>query len=83
VSAFTRQDIADALSAAHRRGVRVRGIVDTSYAMNPAVLSLRSAGVEVRTASMHSKVLIVDSALVTTGSANWSSNAWTNNENSL
>jgi phosphatidylserine/phosphatidylglycerophosphate/cardiolipin synthase-like enzyme len=83
VSAFTRQDIADALSAAHRRGVRVRGIVDTSYAMNPAVLSLRSAGVDVRTASMHSKVLIVDSALVTTGSANWSSNAWTNNENSL
>jgi phosphatidylserine/phosphatidylglycerophosphate/cardiolipin synthase-like enzyme len=83
VSAFTRQDIADALSAAHRRGVRVRGIVDSSYAMDPAVLSIRMAGADVRTDSMHSKVLIVDASIVTTGSANWSTNAWTNNENSL
>lgn len=83
VSAFTRQDIADALSAAHRRGVRVRGIVDSSYAMDPAVVSIRMAGADIRTDSMHSKVLIVDGATVTTGSANWSTNAWTNNENSL
>jgi phosphatidylserine/phosphatidylglycerophosphate/cardiolipin synthase-like enzyme len=83
VSAFTRQDIADALSAAHRRGVRVRGIVGAPYAMDPAVASMRMAGVNVRTDEMHSKVLIIDGATVTTGSANWSTNAWTNNENSL
>lgn len=83
VAAFTRQDIADALSAAHRRGVRVRGIVGASYAMDPSVQSMRIAGVDVRADEMHSKVLIVDGATVTTGSANWSTNAWTNNENSL
>jgi phosphatidylserine/phosphatidylglycerophosphate/cardiolipin synthase-like enzyme len=83
VSAFTRTDIADALIAAHRRGVRVRGIVGASYAMDPAVQSLRAAGVDVRADEMHSKVLVIDGATVTTGSANWSTNAWTNNENSL
>ena len=83
VSAFTRQDIADALSAAHRRGVRVRGIVGAPYAMDPAVASMRAAGGDVRAAEMHSKVLVIDGQTVVTGSANWSTNAWTNNENSL
>jgi phosphatidylserine/phosphatidylglycerophosphate/cardiolipin synthase-like enzyme len=83
VSAFTRTDISDALIAAHRRGVRVRGIVGASYAMDPAVMAMRAAGVDVRADEMHSKVLIIDGGTVTTGSANWSTNAWTNNENSL
>lgn len=83
ISAFTRQDIADALIAAHRRGVRVRGIVGAPYAMDPAVVSIRAAGVDVRAAEMHSKVLVIDGQTVVTGSANWSTNAWSNNENSL
>lgn len=36
-----------------------------------------------RVASVHSKVLVVDATTVVTGSANWSENAWSNNENSL
>ncbi|MBL8684217.1 MAG: hypothetical protein JNK05_33895 [Myxococcales bacterium] len=83
ISAFTRQDIADALIAAHRRGVRVRGIVGAPYAMDPAVASIRAAGVDVRAAEMHSKVLVIDGQTVVTGSANWSTNAWSSNENSL
>jgi phosphatidylserine/phosphatidylglycerophosphate/cardiolipin synthase-like enzyme len=43
--------------------------------MDPSVASMRMAGVNVRTDEMHSKVLIIDGATVTTGSANWSTNA--------
>jgi hypothetical protein len=82
-SAFTRMDISDALVAASRRGVRVRGVVDTSYAMDPAVRALVTAGLDIRTANVHSKTLVMDGATVVTGSANWSTNAWSNNENSL
>lgn len=83
ISAFTRTDISDAFIAAHMRGVRVRGIVDSSYAMDPAVRALVTAGIAVRSGNMHSKELIVDGTTIVTGSANWSTNAWTNNENSL
>lgn len=82
-SAFTRMDIADALVAAHRRGVRVRGVVDSSYAMDPAVRALVTAGIEVHSGNVHSKTLVMDGSTVVTGSANWSTNAWSNNENSL
>lgn len=69
VSAFTRQDIADALIAAHRRGVRVRGIVSALYAMDPSIRSMRLAGLDVRAAEMHSKVLVIDGTTVVTRAA--------------
>ncbi len=82
-SAFTRMDISDALVAASRRGVRVRGVVSSLYAMDPAVRALVTAGIEIHQGNIHSKVLVMDGATVVTGSANWSTNAWSNNENSL
>ncbi|MCK6552156.1 phospholipase D-like domain-containing protein, partial [Myxococcota bacterium] len=83
VFALTRAEIPAALVAAQARGVTVRGLVDSQYAGDPAVRILTDAMVPVRVAEMHSKVLIVDGALVATGSPNWSSNAWENDEASL
>ncbi|MEZ4339492.1 MAG: phospholipase D-like domain-containing protein [Sandaracinaceae bacterium] len=83
IFAWTRTEIADALIAAAARGVEVRAIVAGSYADDPPAQALLAAGIDVRVASVHSKVMILDAATVVTGSANWSENAWSNDENSL
>jgi len=81
--AFTRDEISEALVAAQSRGVAVRGIVDSSYARDPAVLVLTSALIPLRAGNIHDKSMIIDGRLVVTGSPNWSMNSWANNENSL
>ncbi len=83
IFALTREDVSAAIIAAQARGVIVRGVINHRYATNNAATALKSAGVPVKKDSVHSKLLIVDTASVATGSANWSSNAWTNNEESL
>ena len=83
IFAWTRTEISDALVAAAARGVTVRGLVAPSYADDAPAQALLAAGVDIRVASVHSKVMIIDGATVVTGSANWSENAWSNNENSL
>lgn len=83
VFALTRMDVALALIQAHQRGVAVRGVVHHRYASEDAALALATAGVQMKKGGVHSKLLIVDTATVATGTANWSSNAWTNNEDSL
>lgn len=83
VFALTREDVAAALVAAHARGVSVQGVLHHRYATNGAALMMHEAGVPLRKASVHTKLLVVDTASVATGSPNWSSNAWMNNEDSL
>jgi phosphatidylserine/phosphatidylglycerophosphate/cardiolipin synthase-like enzyme len=83
IFALTRVDVSQAIIAAHARGVTVRGVINHRYATNDAATALKAAGVSVKKDAVHSKLLIVDTATVATGSANWSSNAWTNNEESL
>lgn len=83
IAAFTRTELSDALIAAHRRGLRVRGVVSPAYSTDPPAMALRSAGVPLRVGEVHSKVMIIDGNLVITGSPNWSANAWSNNEDSL
>jgi phosphatidylserine/phosphatidylglycerophosphate/cardiolipin synthase-like enzyme len=83
VFAWTHTDIADALIAAYGRGVLIRGVVAPSYANDPPALAAVAAGIPIRTASVHSKVLILDGARVVTGTPNWSQNAWANDEASL
>lgn len=83
IFAWTRTEISDALIAAHMRGVTVRALVAPSYANDVPAQALLAAGADVRVASVHSKVMIIDGTTVITGSANWSENAWSNNENSL
>ena len=83
IYAFTREEISDALLRAKSRGVTVRGVVSNLYANDAPALSLKAGGVDIRKGRVHSKLMTIDNELVITGSANWSRNAWQNNENSL
>lgn len=83
VFSWTRTELSDALVAAAARGVAVRALVAPLTAREAPPQALLAAGLDVRTANVHSKVLVVDGATVVTGSANWSASAWTNNESSL
>jgi phosphatidylserine/phosphatidylglycerophosphate/cardiolipin synthase-like enzyme len=74
---LTDPDVEAALAAAHRRGVRVRVLLDPHQDSNPAALAtLRGGGVEARFypiapgAKLHAKVLRADGRLLV-GSANW------------
>ena len=74
---LTDADVEAALAAAHRRGVRVRVLLDPHQDGNPAAMTaLRGGGVEARYypipagAKLHAKVLRADGRLLV-GSANW------------
>lgn len=83
INAFTRTDVSDAVIAAKNRGVSVRLLVHSLYANDAPAQALFSAGLLVKKAQIHSKVLIVDNQRVYTGTPNWSTNAFENNEDSL
>jgi hypothetical protein len=83
INAWTREEVSTALIAAHGRGVTVRAVVEDMYLADAPAQALITAGIPVRAESVHDKVMIIDGRLVLTGSANWSANAWSNNENSL
>lgn len=83
IFALTRTEISDALIRAKARGVAVRVLVNPRFGTEAAVEALRTAGIEVREAPVHAKVLAMDGRFVATGSANWSAAAWANDENSL
>jgi len=90
---FTMKDIADALVAAKKRGVEVRGLVDSGEAANsydrPIIKELTDAGISVVTEKhstgngiMHIKALVTDSAYAM-GSYNWTNSATTINDELL
>ncbi len=78
---FTSDRIAKAMIRALRRGVEVSGIMEKRDLSNPHTQygRLRRAGVDVvpdrNPRIMHNKVIVVDSAVVITGSYNFSNNA--------
>jgi phosphatidylserine/phosphatidylglycerophosphate/cardiolipin synthase-like enzyme len=80
---FTSTDLADALTAAKRRGVRVRVLTDQERAASggAALRTLREQGVEVRRLGvpeqslMHHKFAVFDGRLLATGSYNWTRTA--------
>ena len=79
VFVLTDADVIAALAAAHRRGVRVRMLLDPGQDVNrPSFNLLRAAGVEVRWypvppgAKLHAKAGLFDRRLLLLGSANWS-----------
>jgi phosphatidylserine/phosphatidylglycerophosphate/cardiolipin synthase-like enzyme len=79
---------AEALIAAHQRGVRVRLVMDTDYLNEPPVQAVRDAGIPVvddrRDAFMHNKFAVIDGARVWTGSANFTfTDAYRNNNNMI
>lgn len=90
---FTLPSIADALVAAKKRGVLVKGIVDSEQSSNsygaPIIAKLQAAGISVVTEKhatgngiMHIKTLVTESAYAT-GSYNWTKSATTINDEIL
>ncbi|MFZ1075774.1 MAG: phospholipase D-like domain-containing protein [Minisyncoccia bacterium] len=90
---FTLKDIADALVAAEKRGVVVRGVVDSGEAAKsydkPIIDELIAAGIPVETEKhpdgngiMHIKAIVTDSAYAL-GSYNWTGSATTENDELL
>jgi phosphatidylserine/phosphatidylglycerophosphate/cardiolipin synthase-like enzyme len=65
------------------RGVRVRGVVAGSAAIDPPSMRMIAAGIPIRIGLVHSKLMVIDARTVITGSANWTAASWANNENSL
>ena len=78
---FTSYKIADALIAAHNRGVAVRILLDKGQGKRhyKAIEDLQAAGIPIRInhhyAIMHNKYIIIDSKTVETGSFNYTQNA--------
>jgi phosphatidylserine/phosphatidylglycerophosphate/cardiolipin synthase-like enzyme len=85
---FDLERVADALVAAHERGLQVRLVTDTDNADLRQVRQLRRAGIPVvaddRGAIMHNKFVILDGEIVWTGSWNLTENGtYRNNNNAL
>jgi phosphatidylserine/phosphatidylglycerophosphate/cardiolipin synthase-like enzyme len=86
---FTSKDLAEAMVARMRDGVRVRGVFEKRGANSTAskFKQLAERGAAVRTdtnpANLHDKFLVVDSAAVATGSFNFSRNADERNDENL
>jgi phosphatidylserine/phosphatidylglycerophosphate/cardiolipin synthase-like enzyme len=80
---LTAVELAEALNAAHARGVRVRVLVDREKleAGGPGIRVLQVNGVAVRSLGvpeqslMHHKFAVFDERLVVTGSYNWTNSA--------
>ncbi len=84
---FDLPAMTDALIAAHKRGLTVRLVTDTDTMGQDAVRSVAAAGIPVvedhKSAIMHDKFVIVDSASVWTGSWNFTENDTYRNNNNL
>ena len=82
---FTHNAIAQGLVRAHQRGVKVRVLMDQkSQTSNRYVIAvLQDAGIAVRQdgkhAIAHNKVMVIDQAVVITGSFNFTNSAETRN----
>ncbi|MFN2108839.1 MAG: phospholipase D-like domain-containing protein [Anaerolineae bacterium] len=86
---FTDDDIASAIVARHRAGVPVRIVVETRNldTTGSDVAAFQQAGIDIlpdgNPYMMHHKVIIIDQAIVVTGSYNFSSNAANYNDENV
>jgi phosphatidylserine/phosphatidylglycerophosphate/cardiolipin synthase-like enzyme len=86
---FDLESVADALIAAHQRGVKVRFVTDSDYADEDAVAQLQQAGIPViedgrDDGLMHDKFVVIDGMWVWTGSWNLTENGtYRNNNNAV
>lgn len=87
--AFTSPELAQAMIARHLLGVGVRGVLESGQAASLGTQweALRLAGVDVRLDgnpdNMHHKVIVIDAAVVVTGSYNFSRSAEEFNDENL
>lgn len=88
IYSLTKSDIVQALLDANKRGIIVRVVSDATQSggasQKVAIYSLLSAGIPVKidkhSGLMHLKMSIIDNAIVTTGSYNYSEAATTEND---
>lgn len=84
---FNLYSLRDALVAAHKRGVRVRMVIDSDSIGDPEVRELAAAGIPVlgdrREGLMHNKFSIIDGQEVWTGSMNYTASDTYRNNNNL
>ncbi|CAI9591906.1 unnamed protein product [Staurois parvus] len=86
---FSCPPLGQAVLLLHHRGVRVRVITDRDYmaAAGSQIGALRKAGIVVRHSQssgfMHHKFVVIDQALVITGSMNWTVQAIQANKENL
>jgi phosphatidylserine/phosphatidylglycerophosphate/cardiolipin synthase-like enzyme len=86
---FDLQSVAEALIAAHQRGIKVRFVTDSDYADEDAVALLQQAGIPIvedgrDDGLMHDKFIVIDSVWVWTGSWNLTENGtYRNNNNAV
>jgi phosphatidylserine/phosphatidylglycerophosphate/cardiolipin synthase-like enzyme len=87
---FTNKKLIQALVDAHRRGVKVDVVIDNDSARKTSLKAfqrLKREGVPTaisnRNGLLHHKLMIVDDAIVATGSANWTEAAFTKNDDNL
>ena len=90
IFSFTNDDLANAILAAHKRGVKVRIITDDEAMKGKGADTQRmaDAGIPCRTDSeeqyhMHNKFMIVDSLYIVTGSFNWTFQAGKSNQENV
>jgi phosphatidylserine/phosphatidylglycerophosphate/cardiolipin synthase-like enzyme len=87
--AFTSDPLAEALLAAHARGVRVRGVFEAARIgdLGSDVERLRAAGLPLRLDTnpntMHHKAILIDGNVVITGSYNFTRSAEERNDENL
>lgn len=82
------KSIADALIAAHKKGVQVRMVGEDKYYDNPFMKQIRAAGIPTKSdenpnAIMHNKFLVIDGVRMMTGSYNLTDTCSYNNYNNL
>lgn len=86
---FTDDDIAQAMVKRHRKGVTVRGVMEARNATGSGseFEVLQKAGIDILPDGnpyvMHHKVIIIDEAIVITGSFNFTGGAAKNNDENL
>lgn len=84
---FSLKPVADALLAAHQRGVRVRMVTDSDALDGSQLQRLQSGGIQVigdrREGLMHNKFIILDGAVVWMGSLNLTGSGTYNDNNNL
>lgn len=91
VAAFylTHKDLARDLILAHRRGVKVRVILDATAAQNQYSLHtrIRDAGIALKVENwggkMHAKAAVIDGRFVVAGSTNWTKAGFAENDENL
>jgi phosphatidylserine/phosphatidylglycerophosphate/cardiolipin synthase-like enzyme len=90
IYSLASQPIVDAMVAAKKRGLEMRGIADNTQWAGKAALNgqLVAAGIDVvravkQHACMHLKVAVIDGHIVALGSFNWTNHAEANNDEVL